>query len=95
MNAQFLQLIQKVHGLEAENNSNRLKIKSLESQLWDIHQESKTTHKENLPSGTIILFNGQKIPPGWLLCDGTNKTPELSFPSLGENHEKPVYIMKA
>lgn len=32
-----------------------------------------------LPSGTILLWHGSvaTIPPGYLLCDGTNNTPDL------------------
>ncbi len=30
------------------------------------------------PVGTIIMFNGQsEIPPGWVICDGNNGTPNL------------------
>lgn len=33
-----------------------------------------------LPSGVIIMWSGREasIPAGWLLCDGTNGTPDLS-----------------
>ena len=30
-----------------------------------------------IPKGTIIMFNGSIIPQGWLLCDGSNGTPDL------------------
>lgn len=30
-----------------------------------------------LPTGTIIMYNGQSIPNGWAICDGTNGTPNL------------------
>lgn len=32
-----------------------------------------------LPIGTIIMFHGtkDKIPKGWVICDGTNGTPDL------------------
>ncbi|MCW2477489.1 MULTISPECIES: phage tail protein [unclassified Symbiopectobacterium] len=30
-----------------------------------------------LPIGTIIIFFGNEIPDGWLLCDGKNGTPNL------------------
>lgn len=34
----------------------------------------------NAPSGAIIMFNltyGGSIPAGWVLCDGTNSTPNM------------------
>ena len=30
-----------------------------------------------IQKGTIIYFNGDDIPEGWALCDGTNGTPDL------------------
>ena len=30
-----------------------------------------------LPMGVILAFNGTNIPPGWLLCNGQNGTPDL------------------
>jgi len=30
-----------------------------------------------LPTGVIAAWNGTSIPNGWLLCDGTNGTPDL------------------
>lgn len=30
-----------------------------------------------LPTGSIIMWNGSTAPTGWLLCDGTNGTPDL------------------
>lgn len=34
--------------------------------------------KQAIPSGTITMFNGQSdIPEGWVVCDGTNGTPNL------------------
>jgi len=32
-----------------------------------------------VPSGSIFLWHGSivSIPPGWLLCDGNNGTPDL------------------
>lgn len=31
-----------------------------------------------LPTGSIIMWNGNDIPNGWALCDGTNGTPNLT-----------------
>jgi microcystin-dependent protein len=30
-----------------------------------------------IPKGTIVMWNGTTIPSGWILCDGTNGTPDL------------------
>lgn len=36
--------------------------------------------EQTLPSGSIISFYGSfsNVPEGWVLCDGTNDTPDLS-----------------
>ncbi len=93
MNAQFLQMIQKLHGLEDFERTTKTKIKSLETAVWDVSHKSQIP--EVIPSGVIVLFSGQKIPPGWVLCDGQNNTPDLSLPPpTGETTQQPVYIMK-
>lgn len=96
MNGQFLQMIQKLHSLEDFEKTTKQKLKSLESSVWDVaHQRDHPQVPPHIiPSGVIVLFSGQKIPPGWALCDGTNNTPDLSIPSSVENHQQPVYIMK-
>lgn len=93
MNGQILQIIQKVHSLEESERSHTSKLKTLEEKVWDLSHKS-IRPVETLPSGTIILFAGQKIPPGWILCDGQNGTPNISFPFSEEAQENPVYIMK-
>jgi microcystin-dependent protein len=30
-----------------------------------------------LPTGSIIMWNGNTAPDGWVLCDGTQNTPDL------------------
>ena len=42
-------------------------------------QAVKTFVETYLPSGTIVLWSGSEatIPSGWVLCDGTNSTPNL------------------
>ena len=55
---------------------------------------SESQKSNELPSGTIIMFNGSEIPNGWAICDGSNGTPNLvgkfikavgDFDSIGEN----------
>lgn len=31
----------------------------------------------NIPSGVIVMWNGNTPPAGWVLCDGNNNTPDL------------------
>jgi microcystin-dependent protein len=33
---------------------------------------------QEIPSGTIVMWTGETAPKGWVLCDGTNGTPNLS-----------------
>lgn len=37
------------------------------------------SHGSPIPCGTIIMWNGtaEEIPAGWVVCDGTNRTPDL------------------
>ncbi len=38
----------------------------------------KTYVDTRLPKGLISMWSGKDIPKGWVLCDGTNGTPNLS-----------------
>jgi hypothetical protein len=38
---------------------------------------------QGVQSGMIIMFNGNSVPAGWLLCDGTNGTPDMRNFFLG------------
>ena len=38
----------------------------------------KTYVDTRLPKGMISMWSGKDIPVGWVLCDGTNNTPNLS-----------------
>ena len=33
--------------------------------------------KNDIPNGSICAWNSLNIPKGWLICDGSNKTPNL------------------
>ncbi|HBO5144362.1 TPA: tail fiber protein, partial [Pseudomonas aeruginosa] len=51
-----------------------------------------------LQPGMISMFAGTAIPDGWELCDGKNKTPDLSARFIASARaEEPdvVYIIKA
>lgn len=52
-------------------------LSELESRIEKIERQCK----ENLmPTGTIVMWSGSinDIPQGWVLCDGTRGTPNLS-----------------
>ena len=38
---------------------------------------SNTNPVSGISSGMIVAFSGSEVPYGWLLCDGTNGTPDL------------------
>lgn len=96
MNPQVLQLIQKVRELEDYQSSLRLKVKTLETQVNDLNISSHHTKtvEPSFPKGTILLFSGEKIPPGWVICDGNNQTPNISVPFTEDTEVEPIYIMK-
>lgn len=31
-----------------------------------------------VPSGTIVMWSGSNVPPGWAICNGSNGTPNLT-----------------
>lgn len=58
------------------------------------------TEEDGVPSGIIALWNraAEDIPSGWVLCDGTNGTPDLRgawVPGSGIDTYSIYYIMKA
>lgn len=52
-----------------------------------------------VPSGAIIMWNGSAIPEGWVICDGSNNTPNLTSlfivaaagPGATTNQGQPLY----
>jgi hypothetical protein len=47
-----------------------------------------------LPAGLIVLWRGDKAPSGWLICDGTNGTPNLTAHVPKGQGYRLVYIQK-
>ena len=39
--------------------------------------ESFNNDSSNLPKGSIIAYNNTIAPDGWIICDGSNNTPDL------------------
>lgn len=37
----------------------------------------KTIINSIIPKGTIVMWSGNKIPDGWVICDGSKGTPDL------------------
>lgn len=48
-----------------------------ESRLDNIQQQVNEFVASNIPVGGIIMWSGETVPDGWLLCDGANGTPDL------------------
>lgn len=46
--------------------------------LEDTETTVETEQSSEIPSGTILMFHGKEIPTGWVICDGTNNTPDLT-----------------
>jgi hypothetical protein len=49
----------------------------------------ENNNKVRVPKGTIIIKAGA-VPLGWVLCDGTNGTPNLVANQIGST----IFIMK-
>jgi len=51
-----------------------------------------------IPPGTIVMWHGNEIPEGWVICDGNNNTPNLigrfikADTNVGENNPTGVEI---
>lgn len=42
--------------------------------------------EQDVVSGMIVMYSGTSVPPGWLLCDGTNGTPNMVDFFIGYNN---------
>lgn len=42
-----------------------------------MRESSSTSSTSGIPSGVIVAWHGGTLPTGWVLCDGTNGTPDL------------------
>ena len=66
------------------NAPGEIKITLTSTQPVIIHQDQiiaiayfTSAEGDGVPSGGIIMWQEPEIPVGWLLCDGTNGTPDL------------------
>ena len=73
-------------------------LTAFDTELGKIEQQRLTLRADPLlsvPPGSIIAWSGTlaQIPPGWLVCDGTNQTPNLRdcfVPGAGDGaHTRP------
>lgn len=54
-------------------------LDSMFARIEEMKTEVRTRVSQALPRGLICMWSGQlPAPNGWALCDGTNKTPDLS-----------------
>ncbi|WP_020394484.1 tail fiber protein [Thiolinea disciformis] len=49
----------------------------LKKELGDSKKLTEDIGKR-LPKGSIIMWSGDTLPEGWVLCDGSNSTPDLT-----------------
>lgn len=58
--------------------ANTTEIKNINEKITNI-KTNITALQDAMPVGSIIMFNGkaEEIPSGWVICDGTNGTPNL------------------
>lgn len=57
-----------------------------------INAENKSI---DIPAGIIVLYSGEEIPEGWLLCDGENDTPDLQEAFIKKTQEDGTEIVVA
>lgn len=48
-----------------------------QGRLDSMQQQINEFTASNVPVGGIIMWSGETVPDGWLLCDGENGTPDL------------------
>lgn len=64
--------------LTAQSNESVQNVSSIYGTgLMTVTNLNVTGEFNMIPKGAIIMWNGTTIPTGWLLCDGTNGTPNL------------------
>ena len=64
--------------LKTKVDGNTTNIATNTTDITNIKNEIKNL-QDSMPIGSIIMFNGkaEEIPSGWVICDGTNGTPNL------------------
>lgn len=65
---------------EFDNSNNEEAIEELERDVRKLNSKVNTINpiNEAIPSGSIIMWSGTTLPSGWLICDGTNGTIDLT-----------------
>ncbi len=63
--------------IQRVNRNNEPKTNTGFALISSADGNSNYNYTSLVPSGTIMAYNGTTAPNGWVLCDGTNGTPNL------------------
>ncbi len=63
--------------IQRVNRSNEPKTSTGFALISSADGNSNYNYTSLVPAGTIMAYNGSTAPNGWVLCDGTNGTPNL------------------
>ncbi len=63
--------------IQRVNRNNEPKTSTGFALISSADGNSNYTYTSLVPTGTIMAYNGSTAPNGWVLCDGTNGTPNL------------------
>ena len=66
------------------------RIKSTRLNVLYTDNEGKMKSTVLIPPGTIVMWTGEQLPPGWVLCNGENNTPNLINRFIKGGKPKPI-----
>ena len=95
-----LEILNENHGIYSElaffniiKTNNNLDVEDSSFNIPNTSWVKKITNSI-IPTGTITLFNGEEVPDGWIICDGSDNTPDISLLPLIPEGSPAVYIMR-